>query len=129
MTSLQRNTGALRTSWPTLRDWQVVRRREWDLRPRYCGRHLADWLEAGGELDKQAEAEATEGALDSLLAHGVVEGIIREDATKFKSLTTRWERGWRKKDGEWKMEVRSVDRSFCWSRDRLLGIEKWLGNV
>ena len=44
-------------------------------------------LGAGGELDKQAEAEATEKALDSLLAHGVVEDLKREDATKFKSLT------------------------------------------
>ena len=31
------------------------------------------WLGASGELDKQAAAEATEKALDSLLAHGVVE--------------------------------------------------------
>ena len=28
------------------------------------------------------------------LAHGVVEDMKREDATKFKFLTTRWEKGW-----------------------------------
>ena len=53
----------------------------------------ADCRGAGGELDKQAEAEATEKALDSLLAHGVVGDMKREDATQFKSLTTRWGTG------------------------------------
>ena len=52
----------------------------------------ADCLGAGGGLDKHAEAEATEKVLDSLLAHGVVEDMKREDATKFKFLTTRWQR-------------------------------------
>ena len=36
----------------------------------------------GGELDKQAEAEATEKALGSWLAHEVVEDMKREDATR-----------------------------------------------
>ena len=35
-----------------------------------------------------AVVEATEKALDSLSAHGVVEDMKGEDATKFKSLTT-----------------------------------------
>ena len=39
-----------------------------------------DCLGAGGELDRQAADEATEKALDSLLAHGVVEDMKREDA-------------------------------------------------
>ena len=39
---------------------------------------------AGGKLDKQGEAEATEKALDSLLAHGVVEDTKLEDATKIQ---------------------------------------------
>ena len=71
-----------------------------------------DCLGAGGELDKQAEAEATEKALDSLFAHGVVEDMKRADATKFQSLTTRWEKGWKMKDGEWKMKVRFVGREY-----------------
>ena len=50
----------------------------------------ADFLGARGEVDKQVEVEATEKALDSLLAPGVVEDMKREDAAKFKSLTTRW---------------------------------------
>ena len=44
----------------------------------------ADRLGASGELDRQAEDEATEKLLDSLLAHGVVEDMKREDATKVK---------------------------------------------
>ena len=55
--------------------------------------HWPDCLGAGGKLDKQAEAEATEKALDNLLAHGVVEDMKREDATKFISLRTRLEKG------------------------------------
>ena len=55
----------------------------------------------GGELDRQAADEATEKALDSLLAHGVVEDMKREDAKGFKTLTTRWDKQWRMKDGEW----------------------------
>ena len=53
----------------------------------------ADCFGASGELDRQAEAVATEEALGSLLAHGVVEDMKREDATKFKSQTTRWGKG------------------------------------
>ena len=78
----------------------------------------ADCQGAGGALDKQAEAEASEKALDSLLAHGVVEDMKREDATKFKSLTTRWEKGWRMKDSEWKMMVRFVGREYKWAEHR-----------
>ena len=44
------------------------------------------------------------------MAHGVVEDMKREDATKCKSLTTRWEKVWRMKDGERKMKVRFVGR-------------------
>ena len=44
----------------------------------------ADCSGAGGELDRQAEAEVTEEALDSLLAHGVVDDMMREEATKFQ---------------------------------------------
>ena len=71
-----------------------------------------------GEIDKQAEAEATEKAPDSLLAHGVVEDMKREDATTFKSLTTRWELGWRMRDGEWKTTVRFVGRDCAWAEHR-----------
>ena len=46
-------------------------------------------LGGGGAKDKQAEPEATKKALDSLLAHGVVEDMMREDAVNFKFLTTR----------------------------------------
>ena len=60
-------------------------------------------LGAGGELDRQAADEETEKALDSLLAHGVVEDMKREDAKGFKTLTTRWDKHWRMKDGDWKM--------------------------
>ena len=80
----------------------------------------ADCLGAGGELDRQAEAEATEKALDSMLAHGVVdvEDMKRVDATNFKFLTTRWEKGWRMKDGCWKMKVRFVGREHKWAEHR-----------
>ena len=71
-------------------NWLTDENRIFDRR---CGRHLGRLPRAGGEVDKQAEAEATEKALDSLLAHGVVEDMKREDATQFKSLTTRWEKG------------------------------------
>ena len=36
---------------------------------------------AGGELDMHAADEATEKALDSLLAHGVVEDMTRRSGT------------------------------------------------
>ena len=83
-----------------------------DLRPRCRRGHLGRLPGAGGELDKQAEAGATEKALDILLAHGVVEDMKREDATKFTLLTTSWEKGWRLTDGSWKMKVRFVGREY-----------------
>ena len=106
----------------------------------------ADCLGRAASSTRQAEAEATEKALDSLLAHGVVEDVKRVGATNFKFLTTHWENGWRMKDGCWKMKVRFVSREykwaehredlfspgsypFCWSRDRLPGVEVGLGNV
>ena len=70
----------------------------------------ADCPGAAGELDGQAEAEATQIASDSLLAHGVVEDMKREDAEGFTSLTTRWDKCWKMKDGESKMKVRFVGR-------------------
>ena len=76
------------------------------------------WFVAGGELEKQAEAEATEEALDSLLAHGVVEDTNREGATTFKSLTTRWDKGCQVKDGEWKMIVQFVGQEHKWAEHR-----------
>ena len=42
----------------------------------------------------------------------------REDATKFKSLTTRWEKGLKMKNGEWKMKVRFVGREYKWAEHR-----------
>ena len=60
----------------------------------------------------QAAAEATEKASDSLLAHGVLEDMKRENAEGFKSLTTRWDKRWKMKDGDWKMKVRFVDETF-----------------
>ena len=65
----------------------------------------ADCLGSGGQLDN-------EKALDSLQAHGVVEDMKRDNATKFKSLTTRWEKGWKMKNSEWKMKVRFVGREY-----------------
>ena len=70
------------------------------------------------ELDTQAAAEATEKALDSLLAHGVVEDMKRADAKGFKTLTTRWDNRWWMKDGEWKMKVRFVGREYRWAEHR-----------
>ena len=72
----------------------------------------ADLPGAGGELDKQAQAGATEKALDSLLAHKIGKNTKREDATKFTLLTTSWAKGWRMKDGSWKMKVRFVGREY-----------------
>ena len=57
-------------------------------------------------------------ALDSLLAHGVVEDKKREDAKGFKISTTRWYKRWRMKDGEWKMKVRFVGREYMWAEHR-----------
>ena len=71
-----------------------------------------DCLGVGGELDKQAVEEATEKALDSLLADGVVKDMNREDAKGFKTLTTRWDKRRRMEDGEWKMKVRFVGREY-----------------
>ena len=69
-------------------------------------------------MNKHAELDATVKALGSLLAHGVVEDTEREDAVNFKFLKTRWEKGWRMKDGEWKMKVRSVTRECKWAEQR-----------
>ena len=41
-----------------------------------------------------------------------------EDATKFKSMTTRWEKGWKEKNGVWKMKVRFVGREYKWAEHR-----------
>ena len=73
---------------------------------------------AGGELDRQAADEAIKKALASLLAQGVVEDMKREDAKGFKTLTTRWDKRWRMKDGEWKMKVRFVGREYKWAEHR-----------
>ena len=83
-----------------------------------AGGTWTDCLGAGGELDGQAADEATEKALDSWLAHGVVEEMKREDAKGFKTLTTRWDKRWRMKDGEWKMKVRFVGREYKWAEHR-----------
>ena len=85
MTSLQGNTGALSKSsmdeltgnWLTDENGIFDNDAAEDTWP--------DCLGAGGELNRRAEDEVTEKALDSLLAHGVVEDMKREDATKFKS--------------------------------------------
>ena len=51
-----------------------------------AGDTWTDCLGAGGDLDRQAAEEATEKALDSLLAHGVVEDMKRKDAKGFKDI-------------------------------------------
>ena len=40
--------------------------------------------------------------------------LNREDASNFKCDTTRRKKGWRMKDGEWKMKVRLVAREYKW---------------
>ena len=80
-----------------------------------AGDTWTDCLGAGGELDMPSAAEATEKALYSLLANGVVEDMKRENANGFNTLTTRWEKRWRMKDGEWKMKVRFVGREYKWA--------------
>ena len=60
----------------------------------------------------------TPGPTASLLAHGVVEDMKREDAKGFKTLKTRWDKRWRMKDGEWKMKVRLVGREYKWAEHR-----------
>ena len=77
-----------------------------------------DCLGGGGAVDEQAELEVTVKALKSLIAHGVVEDMEREDAVNFTQLTTRWENGWRMKGGEWKMKVRCVARECKWAKHR-----------
>ena len=51
-----------------------------------AGDTRTDCLGASGEIDRQAADEATEKALDSLLAHGFVEDMKREDAKGFKHI-------------------------------------------
>ena len=46
------------------------------------------WL-PGGDLDRQAAEEATKKALDSLLAHGLVEDMKRKVAKGFKDIDKR----------------------------------------
>ena len=77
-----------------------------------------DRLPGSGELDRQAADEAIEKALDSLLAHGFVEDMRREDVKGFKTLTTRLDKRWRMMDGEWKMEMRFVGREYKWAEHR-----------
>ena len=79
-----------------------------------AGDTWTDCLGAGGEFDMQASDEATEKAFDSLLAHGVVEDMKREDAKGFKTQTTRWDKRWRMKDDE----VRFVGREYKWAEHR-----------
>ena len=100
-----------------------------------------DWLGKGGALDKQDEIEATENALRSLLAHGVVEDKKRDDRANFKFLTKRWGKDWRMKDDEWKRKVpfavgrtqRGSVLSWCktlsWTCDRLHSFEVEAGDV
>ena len=81
-------------------------------------RYLDRLRGASGELDRQAADEATEKALDNLLAYGVVEDMQREDAKGFKTLATRRDKRWRMKDGDWKMKVRFVGREYKWAEHR-----------
>ena len=83
-----------------------------------AGDTWTDCLGASGELDRQEADEATEKALDSWLAHGVVEDMKREDTKGFKTLTARWDKRWRMKDGEWKMKVRFFGREYIWAERR-----------
>ena len=83
-----------------------------------AGDTWTECLGAGGLLYMQAAAEATEKALDSLLAHGVVEDMKRADAKGVKTLTTRWDNRWWMKDGEWKMKIRFVEREYKWAEHR-----------
>ena len=107
-----------------------------------AGDTWTDCLGAGGELGRQAAEEATEKALDCLLAHTVVEDMKREDAKGFKTLTremrqTLKDEGWRvENEGEirWtRIQVARAQRrpifSWCESCKRLLGIEDGLGEV
>ena len=82
-----------------------------------------DYL-GGSAVDKQSEIEATKKALDSLLAHRVVEDMKRDDAANSKFLTTRWEKGWRMKASEG--PVLSWCNTFSWVIDCIalkLGLE------
>ena len=72
------------------------------------------WWRAARRMRK-LEAETTKKALDSLRSHGLVEDMKREETDNFKFLTTRWEKSWRMKDGEWKMKVRFVVREYNWA--------------
>ena len=43
---------------------------------------------------------------------------MRTRRDRFKTLTTRWDKRWRTKDGEWKMKVGFVGREYIWAEDR-----------
>ena len=42
----------------------------------------------------------------------------REDAKGFKTLTKRWDKRWKMKDGEWKMKVRFDGREYKQTQHR-----------
>ena len=70
------------------------------------------------KLRKTPGTVALGQAATSRESAGQLEDMKREDATKFKSLTMCWEKGWRMKDDEWKMKVRSVGREYMWAEHK-----------
>ena len=64
------------------------------------------------------DSAATEAALDRLLANGVVRDIPRAEGVEMKHLTTRWERGWRKRAAGWEYKVRFVGSEYKWQEFR-----------
>ena len=57
----------------------------------------------------------TKVALDRLLENGVVvRDIPRAEGAGMKHLTTRCEKSWRKRNGEWEYKVRFVGREYRW---------------
>ena len=70
------------------------------------------------EVEADVDSAATEAALDRLLADGVVRDIPRAEGVGMKHLTTRWERGWGKRNVEREYKVRFVGREYKWQEFR-----------
>ena len=81
------------------------------------GRSTA-WVEAA-HCTSRPRSRPWRKALDNLLAHGVVEDMRRDDAVKLQVPDdTLGRKGWRMKNGEWKMKVRFVAQKCEWAEHR-----------
>ena len=101
----------LSTSWPGNEREEDDERVAWTRAPSIA-------RAAGGERDKAAETEVAEEALESFLPHRVAEDMSRDEAEGVMFLTSRLEKGWSMKDGEWTTKVRFLATESQWAEHR-----------